>query len=193
MMSRAGLILSLYGSLALLALLVSAGRDDIDIYRIEGRSTSLFLALSPLIGLAVALAVVALSRFTVHRFEWARRLHTDFRSLLGPLSGREILILAVASAVGEELLFRGALQPMIGIWPQAVVFALLHIGPGTRFLPWTLSAFAVGLVFGWLFQATGDLGGPIVAHFAINFMNLHFIARFDAPPAQHRGAVGPAA
>jgi membrane protease YdiL (CAAX protease family) len=193
MMSRAGLILSLYGALALLALLISAGRDDIDIYRIEGRSTSLFLALSPLIGLAVALAVVFLSRFTVHRFEWARRLHTDFRSLLGPLSGREILILAVASAVGEELLFRGALQPMIGIWPQAVVFALLHIGPGTRFLPWTLSAFAVGLVFGWLFHATGDLGGPIVAHFAINFMNLHFIARFDAPPAQHRGAVGPAA
>jgi membrane protease YdiL (CAAX protease family) len=193
MMSRAGLILSLYGALALLALLISAGRDDIDIYRIEGRSTSLFLALSPLIGLAVALAVVFLSRFAVHRFVWARRLHTDFRSLLGPLSGREILILAVASAVGEELLFRGALQPMIGIWPQAVVFALLHIGPGTRFLPWTLSAFAVGLVFGWLFHATGDLGGPIVAHFAINFMNLHFIARFDAPPAQHRGAVGPAA
>lgn len=193
MMSRAGLILSLYGALALLALLISAGRDDIDIYRIEGRSTSLFLALSPLIGLAVALAVVFLSRFAVHRFEWARRLHTDFRSLLGPLSGREILILAVASAVGEELLFRGALQPMIGIWPQAVVFALLHIGPGTRFLPWTLSAFAVGLVFGWLFHATGDLGGPIVAHFAINFMNLHFIARFDPTPAQHRGAVGPAA
>lgn len=192
MMSRAGLILSLYGALALLALLISAGRDDIDIYRIEGRSTSLFLALSPLIGLAVALAVVFLSRFAVHRFEWARRLHSDFRSLLGPLSGREILILAVASAVGEELLFRGALQPMIGIWPQAVIFALLHIGPGTRFLPWTLSAFAVGLVFGWLFHATGDLGGPIVAHFAINFMNLHFIARF-APPAQHRGAVGPAA
>lgn len=193
MMSRAGLILSLYGALALLALLISAGRDDIDIYRIEGRSTSLFLALSPLIGLAVALAVVFLSRFTVHRFEWARRLHTDFRSLLGPLSGREILILAVASAVGEELLFRGALQPMIGIWPQAVVFALLHIGPGARFLPWTLSAFAVGLIFGWLFHATGDLGGPIVAHFAINFMNLHFIARFDVPPAHHRRAVGPAA
>ena len=193
MMSRAGLILSLYGGLALLALLLSAGRDDIDIYRIEGRSTSLFLALSPLIGLAVALAVVFLSRFVVHRFEWARRLHTDFRSLLGPLSGREILILAVASAVGEELLFRGALQPMIGIWPQAVIFALLHIGPGTRFLPWTLSAFAVGLVFGWLFHATGDLGGPIVAHFAINFLNLHFIARFDAPPTQHRDAIGPAA
>src|SRR6266545_1373119 len=194
LMSRAGLILSLYGALALLALLVSAGRDDVDIYRIAGRSTTLLLALSPLIGLAVGLMVVFLSRLAVHRFDWARRLHSDFRSILGPLSGREILVLAVASSVGEELLFRGALLPMVGVWTQAVVFALLHIGPGIRFLPWTASAFGLGLIFGWLFQLTGDLGGPIVAHFAINYMNLQFIARFDVPaPRQPRGAVGPVA
>lgn len=194
MMSRAGVILVLYGSLALLALLISAGRDDIDIYRIAGRSTPLRLALSPLIGLAVGLVVVFLSRFAVHRFDWARRLHVSFRGILGPLASREILVLAMASSVGEELLFRGALQPMIGIWPQAIVFALLHIGPGVRFLPWTASALALGLLFGWLFQMTGDLGGPIVAHFAINYMNLHFIARFDLPaPAHPRSVVGPAA
>jgi uncharacterized protein len=192
LMSRAGLILALYGSLALLALLISAGRDDIDIYRIAGRSTPLKLALSPLIGLAIGLAVVFLSRLAVHRFDWARRLHSNFRSMLGPLTWREIVVLAVASSVGEELLFRGALQPMVGIWTQAVVFALLHIGPGLRFVPWTLSAFALGLLFGWLFQMTGDLGGPIVAHFAINYMNLHFIARFDVPaPGEPRGAIGP--
>jgi membrane protease YdiL (CAAX protease family) len=193
LMSRAGLILALYGGLALLALLISAGRDDIDIYRIAGRSTPLLLALSPLIGLAVGLLVVFLSRFAVHRFDWARRLHGDFRSILGPLTGREILVLALASSVGEELLFRGALQPMIGVWMQALVFALLHIGPGVRFLPWTASAFGVGLLFGWLFQFTGDLGGPVVAHFAINYMNLHFIARFDIPESREpRGAAGPA-
>ena len=193
-MSRAGLILTLYGALALLALLISAGRDDIDIYRIAERSTPLLLALSPFIGLAIGLAVVFLSRLAVHRFDWARRLHSDFRGILGPLSGREILVLALASSVGEELLFRGALQPMIGVWTQALVFALLHIGPGIRFLPWTLSAFGLGVVFGWLFQMTGDLGGPIVAHFAINYLNLHFIARFEVPsPGQPRGAVGPLA
>jgi membrane protease YdiL (CAAX protease family) len=194
LMSRAGLILALYGGLSLLALLISAGRDDIDIYRIAGRSTPLLLALSPLIGLAVGLSVVFLSRLAVHRFEWARRLHSDFRSILGPLTGREILVLALASAVGEELLFRGALQPMVGVWMQALVFALLHIGPGLRFLPWTASAFVVGLLFGWLFQFTGDLGGPIVAHFAINYMNLHFIARFEVPAQREpRGAAGPIA
>lgn len=180
-MTRAGLILALYGSLALAAILISAARGDVDIYRIEGISTPLFMALSPLIGLALGLVVVFMSRLAVHRFDWARRLHNDFRQILGKLSYKEILVLALASSIGEELLFRGALQPIVGVWAQAIVFALLHIGPGLRFLPWTASALVIGLLFGFIFQLTGDLGGPIVAHFAINYMNLHFIARFQVP------------
>jgi membrane protease YdiL (CAAX protease family) len=180
-MTRAGLILALYGSLALAAILISAARGDVDIYRIEGISTPLFMALSPIIGLALGLVVVFMSRLAVHRFDWARRLHNDFRQILGKLSYKEILVLALASSIGEELLFRGALQPIVGVWAQAIVFALLHIGPGLRFLPWTASALVVGLLFGFIFQLTGDLGGPIVAHFAINYMNLHFIARFQVP------------
>lgn len=179
--SRAGLVLALYGALALIAVLISAGRADVDIYRIEGTSTALWLALSPLIGLAVGLTVVLLSRLAVRHLAWAQFLHRDFRSLLGPLASKEIFIIALASSVGEELLFRGALLPWIGIWPQAMLFALLHIGPERRFVPWTVSSFAVGLGFGYMFVWTGDLGGPIVAHFTINYLNLHFIARVDLP------------
>ncbi len=178
-MSRAGLILTLYGTLALAAILVSAGRDDVDIYRISGVSTNLWLVLSPLLGVAFGLLMVLLSRLGVRRYPWARRLHRDFRSLLGPLSNREILILAVASAIGEELLFRGALQPWIGLWPQAVIFAALHVGPGVRFLPWTVSALVIAVGFGYVFEWTGDLGAPIAAHFTINYLNLHYIANVD--------------
>ena len=122
-----------------------------------------------------------MSRLATHRFVWARNLHRSCRSLLGRLTGREILVLALASSVGEELLFRGALQPVLGLWLQALVFALLHIGPGWRFVPWTAWAFVMGLCFGLLFQWTGDLGGPIVAHFTINFLNLHYISRVELP------------
>jgi membrane protease YdiL (CAAX protease family) len=180
-MSRSGLILALYGGLALLAVLISAGREDVDIYRIAGTSTPRWLVLSPFLGLLVAIAVIALSRVMVRRYAWGRQLHRDFRNLLGPLSTREIFILAVASSVGEELLFRGALQPWIGLWPQAVIFALLHVGPGARFLPWTASALMMGVVFGYMYRYTGDLGGPIVAHFTINFVNLRFIANNELP------------
>jgi len=190
-MSRSGLIIALYGALALTAILISAGRNDVDIYRIAGTSTDLRLVLSPLLGLAVAALVIVASRVAVRRWAWGRQLHQDFRHLLGPLTSREILTLAVASAVGEELLFRGALQPWMGLWPQALVFALLHVGPGARFLPWTGSALVMGVAFGYMFRFTGDLGGPIVAHFAINFVNLRFIARTDLAPPRIRALPTP--
>lgn len=191
-MSRSGLILALYGGMGLIALMVSAGRGDPDIYRIEGISTLPRLLVSPLAGLALGLAVVALSRLAVRHFDWARSLHTDFRNLLGPLAHREIVILALASSIGEELLFRGALEPIVGVWVQALVFALLHVGPGLRFLPWTLSALVLGLLFGALHRVTGDLGGPIVAHVAINYLNLAFIARVALPAVEPATAADPA-
>ena len=99
----------------------------------------------------------------------------SFHDLLGPLTGREIVILALCSSVGEELLFRGALLPWLGLWWQAAAFALLHVGPGRRFLPWTVSALVLGVGFGALAVWTTNLGAPIAAHFTINFLNLRFI------------------
>jgi membrane protease YdiL (CAAX protease family) len=174
------LVIGLYGGLTLVAVLVSAWRGDADVYRLDETRPALHLLASPLLGLLAGLVVVAGSRIAVARWDWARLLHQSFRDLLGPLTGKEIAILAGASAIGEEMLFRGALQPWIGIWAQAALFALLHVGPGRRYLPWTAWAFAVGVGFGYLARATGDLGAPIVAHATINFLNLRYIARTGA-------------
>jgi len=178
-MTRGGLVFGLYGGLALLGILISAGRGDVDLYRLHSEFSWWMLVLSPLIGLLLGLFVVWLSRLATKKLMWARRLHQEFRHILGPLTNKEILLLALASSIGEELLFRGALQPWIGLWPQALIFALLHIGPGIRFLPWTISAFVLGALFGVLYSELGDLGAPIVAHFTINFINLHFISKTD--------------
>jgi membrane protease YdiL (CAAX protease family) len=180
-MTRSGHILALYGGMAIVALLIAAGRGDVDLYRFHKDTTARDMLLSPLLGLAIGLVVVLASRVALRHFLWARKLHRDFRSILGGLSGSEILILALASSVGEELLFRGALLPWLGIWPQALIFAALHVGPGRRFLPWTLAAFAVGAGFGFLVHWTGDLGAPIAAHFIINYLNLSFIVATDLP------------
>jgi membrane protease YdiL (CAAX protease family) len=171
----------LYGFLAVAALVIGAARGDADIYRLPV-SEPWKLAFSPLLGVVVGLGVVFVSRLCVHRFDWARRLHRDFRGLLGTLHARDIFVLAAASSIAEELLFRGAILPWIGLLPSAIVFALLHIGPGTRFLPWTASAFLVGLLFGGLYVLLGDLGAPITAHFTINYMNLNYIVRVEIPP-----------
>jgi membrane protease YdiL (CAAX protease family) len=174
-LSRASMVIGLYGAMGIVAFLVAAGRGDPDLYRLGGSPEGWKLAVGPAIGIAVGLAVVALTRVATRRFAWARELRTSFRDLLGPLTGREILILAVASSIGEELLFRGALLPWFGLWWQALIFALLHVGPGKRFLPWTASAAVLGLAFGALATWTGNLGGPIAAHFTINYLNLRYI------------------
>ncbi len=184
-LSRASMVIGLYGAMALLAFVIAAARGDPDLYRLGGSPAPWQLAAGPALGAALGLAVVALTRVATRHFQWARELHASFHDLLGPLTAREIVILALASSIGEELLFRGALLPWLGVWIQAAVFAVLHIGPGKRFLPWTASAFGLGVAFGLLAAWTGNLGGPIAAHFAINFLNLRYIVAAPAPAAAH--------
>jgi membrane protease YdiL (CAAX protease family) len=77
---------------------------------------------------------------------------------------RDVLFIALLAAFGEELLFRGALQPLIGLVPAALVFGLLH----ATSLPHIILAGILGLWMGLLFYWTGDLWPPIAAHFALD-------------------------
>lgn len=183
-LSRASLVIGLYAGMGLVGLLIGAGRGNPDVFRL-GAPAGWLLLVGPVIGVGVGLVVVGLTRLATKHFAWARALHVSFHDLLGQLGTREIVILAVASSIGEELLFRGALLPWLGVWAQAIVFALLHVGPGRRFLPWTAMAFALGLGFGWLALATGSIGAPITAHFTINFLNLRYIVRTRPAIAAH--------
>ena len=76
----------------------------------------------------------------------------------------DVLFVALLAAFGEELLFRGALQPLIGLVPAALVFGLLH----ATSLPHIIFASLLGLWFGLLYQWTGSLWPPIVAHLALD-------------------------
>ncbi len=131
------------------------------------------------IGLAFGSLLVVASRITVQRFGWARRLHLELRPFARGLSSLGIVVLAVLSSVGEELLFRGLLQPWLGLWPQAILFGLLHQMPGPSRWIWAGWAFLVGLALGALFELTGSLLGPLVAHALVNGLNLSFLKRYD--------------
>lgn len=129
-----------------------------------------------LVGLGVGLALVVITRWADRRFQWASRLTEEFRGILGDVTRREALVLACLSGVGEEVLFRGLLLPSLGLWISSVLFGLLHVGPNVRFLPWTVMATGVGLLFGSLFVWTGDVVAPAVAHTVVNFLNFRFLA-----------------
>ena len=122
----------------------------------------------------------------------ARALEEELSRLLAPLTAAEAISLAIISALAEELFFRGALQGAIGFLPAAVLFALLHAGPGKAYRIWTLFALAGGLALGALVALRGPLGGAIVAHLLVNGVNLVRLARrgsaaFAAAPRAESG------
>ena len=131
--------------------------------------------LSLVAGLGFGLIVVALSRVTVQRFTWAKRLHRELRPFARGLDRTGIAVLALLSAAGEELLFRGLLQPWMGLWPQALLFGLVHQMPGASRWIWVSWALCVGLALGVVFELTGSLLGPIAAHALVNGLNLQFL------------------
>lgn len=137
------------------------------------------VAASTAMGLAVALVVILGTRVTVNRYAWAQRLHLDLRPMAHGMSSVHIVLIAFFSSLGEELLFRGLLQPWIGVLPTAVVFGLCHQMPGQAKWVWVCWATAVGLAFGLIFAATGSLVGALVAHAVINGVNLTFLRDHD--------------
>lgn len=124
--------------------------------------------------LVLSLALTAL--LVVANFGWfdlARRLRLTpgvfafFDDLVFPLVRRasflELLVAAALAGLAEELLFRGLLQPRLGLVPASLVFGLVH-GPSLALLPLGLWASAVGLFFGLLYQTTGNLAPPVLVH-----------------------------
>ena len=131
------------------------------------------------VGVILGLLIVALSHFFLDRFSWAQSLSDWFSSVLGPVSWKDALVLALLSGFGEEMLFRGALQPTLGLLPATIIFGLMHWPPRKELRPWTVVTTILGLFFGIATELSGHLTAAIVAHFVINFINLTAIGKLN--------------
>jgi hypothetical protein len=146
---------------------------------------------SVVLGGAFAGLVVLGTRLLVQNVAWAKALHRDLRPMTAQLDGLGILAIAGLSAVAEELVFRGLLLPWIGLVPQALLFGVAHAqlsGP-SRWV-WVAWASVVGLALGAMFELTGSLLGPLLAHAVINGLNLAYLKAHDpAPPRNSLGGL----
>ncbi len=140
------------------------------------------------IGLGVALAAVtvAATRAFVRHFTWARGLHEELRPAVRDVSTRLLFLMAVLSGIGEELFFRGLLAPLLGALLSSVLFGLLHQAPGRARFVWVAWATVMGLAFSGIFLITGSLAGAILAHVAINAVNLVYLRDTSAAPKAPR-------
>ena len=123
------------------------------------------------IAMAVALYVGILASRSILPGVW-RDLDALVRKIFVesglPLNWPAILLLGTAAGIGEEILFRGALQGWLALeFPTvaaivlpSIAFALLH--PYSR--AYIAYAFVVGCLLGTLYAATGSLLSAIIAH-----------------------------
>lgn len=86
-----------------------------------------------------------------------------------------VMVLALLPAFGEEIVFRGSLQPLLqqqfgnahaGVWVSALLFSAIH-GQWLGFVPRCL----LGALFGYLVLWSGSLWPAITGHFCNNLLS----------------------
>ncbi|RYZ55073.1 MAG: CPBP family intramembrane metalloprotease [Proteobacteria bacterium] len=124
------------------------------------------------IALMGAAVLLIFNYFFEEQFPSFKAFRHILMQMVGAASVPTSIYLAVVSALGEELLFRGAIQPELGLIGTACLFGLLHLGPQGLLSIWTLWAVLSGLMFGWMFQQTGSLLPVILCHIIVNTISM---------------------
>ena len=111
-----------------------------------------------------------------------RRLYHDtLKPTFGQISAWDVAIISIAAGVGEEMLFRGVLQPEVGLVPASAIFGLLHTG-GSGTMAFGIWVAVMGAALGGLAVWSDGLIAPIVAHAAYDAAAMTYI-RWDARAA----------
>lgn len=154
-------------------------------YTLAG-STNIFL--QALIGLGYGLIAALLAWLIIS----AKQL-TPVRHFYGgliqqvQLTRTDIIYVSVCAGIGEEILFRGALQPLMGIWITSVFFVLIH----GYLNPKNIHLFFYGLYMvlaiaglGYMAQYLG-LISSIWAHIVIDIILLYKLSYTELPSQEN--------
>jgi len=146
---------------------------------IEGQPIVAQIGWGVTFGLAISVPATVVVVF-VPLFSSLRRQLLDLVSRLD-LDALNPLWISLSAGIGEEFLFRGALQPILGIGWASFIFALAHFRSGQfhsmnwQKLVYAASVFIAGLFLGYVFLEFG-LIAAMVTHTIVNVVSL-FTAR----------------
>ncbi|GFP96076.1 hypothetical protein PHJA_001751700 [Phtheirospermum japonicum] len=90
------------------------------------------------------------------------------QQVLTSLEPLDYLVVAFLPGISEELLFRGAILPLLGInWASifavAALFGVLHIGSGRKY-SFAIWATFVGLIYGYTTTLSSTMFVPMASH-----------------------------
>lgn len=62
------------------------------------------------------------------RLPFMKPVERKYRVLIGSIGigWSDVIFLSLCAGIGEEVLFRGGIQPHLGVWPTAILFVALH-------------------------------------------------------------------
>ncbi|MEM8883965.1 MAG: CPBP family intramembrane glutamic endopeptidase [Planctomycetota bacterium] len=130
-------------------------------------------------GIAIGLAIVALCHAGHAIFRPVRRATMLMARMLGPITIPQALLLAALSGFAEELFFRGALWPHLGLMGTAILFGILHTVPARALMGYPIFAFLAGIALGVLREESGSLWPAVACHFTVNALNLAWLGRVE--------------
>lgn len=162
------------GGLGLILMISLQNKDISDI--LFHYPASIFLQI--IIGLGYGAVTAGILLFLLKRkiLRTARVFFKDIFTNFN-LSYFDIIFISVNAGIGEELLFRGALQQWLGIWLTAIIFIALHgyLNPKDKPLfIYGILLFVVSAGFGYLMKYCG-LWSAMSAHCIVDVILLLYL------------------
>lgn len=133
-----------------------------------------------IIGVGTGIGAAAVIAYIINRPPVSDILHdfyiVDMISKL-KLSNFDCIQLSIFAGVGEELLFRGAIQPLLGIWITSFIFIGIHgyfKFKSAGHMLFGLTMFGLSMLLGYLFEYSG-LITAMTAHAVYDVIMLRIV------------------
>lgn len=147
--------------------------------RLEFNFDAIFRGVVAAIPMLILMGLVTVSTWAP-LVQLRKHVESLVREMFAQSHWTAIALVSIAAGIGEEVLFRGALQPWIESYSSpwiaiviaSVLFGLAHAMSFTYFAAATL----IGFYLGWLAHEFNDLVAPIVAHALYDFIALLYVS-----------------
>ena len=176
--------------LALGTLLVFGGLGALIIPLVRNTKISYFLSGSEKYWLQITIGIffgiiTAKAGWQIVELPTLSKTKAFFTSLIKPLKLNfiQIIFISVCAGIGEELFFRGGIQPLLGVWMTAILFVLLHGYLNPFNLPLTYYGIYMVLVIGVLGLMTEHFGimTAMISHSIIDIILLSELSKAHLP------------
>jgi len=153
--------------LAWLVIYLSEG-DITELFKVQG---AIYLPAFLSAGIFFGLVVIWLTELAFFKDTLSR-----YRDMLKAfkISRTEAVFLSICAGVGEEIFFRGAIQPLIGVWFTAIIFVAIH--GYFSFKEWKVNFFSICLTLfiaflGWA-AVNLSIWHAVLGHFSYDLVLL---------------------